>query len=147
MKFLSFGLLTAILFSAGCISKNSTRHPIVTTDSNLNSENQITNALSRYEIESVCKRLANFRDQLDGIMDTRVSDEVLLKNEVGGYGYIDLLYIVRRYGQEIGSDTTYEKCVKYLCIFNDGEYSGVIDRILPYSTKFKGHSQEWLINS
>lgn len=147
MKCLFLHLLIIVLCYTNCVPQHTANPGIVTVNSNSPSEDQISVNLSLREIETVCKRLENFRNKLDGIMDPRVSDETLLEKELGGYGYIDLLYIVKRYGQEIRIDQVYENCVKYLYIFNDGEYAGLIDEVLPYSTKFRGRSQEWLVNS
>lgn len=135
-----------LFLEISCSPKSSVGQPIVVYEDDLS--NKASSTMSLHEIRNVCKRLANFRDKLDGITDSRVTDEIMLSNSVGGYGYEDLLYIVKRYGKDIGTDGIYEKCTKYLYVFNDGEYAGAIDKVMPdLKLKFAGRSQEWLLRS
>jgi hypothetical protein len=147
--FLAFSVTISWLFTS-CISKSSIAQSVMRNEDyepNLSSKDKIISMMSLSEIKLACGRLTNFRDQLKGIEDIRTFDEIELSRSVGGYGYEELLYIVSRYGKEVGKDKTYEKCVKYLYLFNDGEYSGAIERVIPESkSKFEGKSQEWLLN-
>jgi hypothetical protein len=143
---INYLLIAVSLLDISCIPNLSADKSVMVCEGA--SKNDTSSNMSLSEIRSVCNRLANFRDQLDGIEDPRVTNELLLSSSVGGYGYEDLLYIVRRYGSDIGIDGIYEKCAKYLYLFNDGEYAGAIDEVMPdLKLKFAGRSQEWLLDS
>jgi hypothetical protein len=134
--------------STSCIPTKLPEQRVGIDEERQNEEEIMTSLMSLNEIRSVCLRVASFRDQLDGVMDSRVAVEGLLSRAVGGYSYLELLYIVRRYGNDIGQDLTYDKCVKYLYFFNDGEYFGWIHSVIPDSKqKCEGRSQEWLLSS
>jgi len=134
--------------SISCVSNKNKGLSNSSIEYKMDSVYDISLAMSLDDIKSVCKKMEKYRDQLQGIEDPNVFNEINLSKSVGGYSYQNLLYIVRRYGREIGNDLTYEKCEKYLYLFNDGEYAGAINRVLPSTkSKYADKTQAWLLSS
>jgi hypothetical protein len=149
MNVLNFFVLFVITLAVGCSVDELQNHAIsensVESQENLYQDPSLS--MSFHEVSIICNKLANFRDQLDGVMDPRLNEGSLIE-VCDHYDYVDLLHIVKKYGESIGKDKIFTKCVKILYFFNDGEYGGWIDDIIPESTKMcKDHDQNWLIES
>lgn len=148
MKKSIFYLLSVAVILTSCTPVTQQEKEKIVENPTQNEQEIMASHLSLRVIQSVCTKLANFRDQLDGVKDPRTTDLMLVSELTGGFEHIELLYIVSRYGRDIGKDAIYEKCVKYLYLFNDGEGYGIIYFVIPDSKEMcDGKSQEWLISS
>lgn len=100
------------------------------------------------EIRIVCGKLLRYRNSFRSVQGPKLVDEIALMEATGGYSYQNLLHIARHYGDTIGEDSTFEGCVKFLWLFNDGEYAGAIEKVIPNSKeKYVSRTQTWLLTS